>query len=104
MIAVPEWQWVLVLLLFGAVIVSLYKLATWKREQAWSRYSRRLVDRSGARLKDIEANRAGPGQIVEFERDDGFPNGPRGEVWSEKKRAEYRRKCQRIKLRIIAGG
>lgn len=92
------WAWGFILWLL--VVVSFLGFLHLGRH----RDERRLVDHAGARLKDVALHKAGPGDYVRFDTDDGFPGGPRGVVWTEKKRAAYRRKLQRMKMRIVAGG
>lgn len=90
------WQWLLGFLVLFVVLLAI-------SAGIYRRRSRRSGD-IFTRKKDIEFVRAKPGSTLKFHPDDGKPGGPRGKVWSEKKRAEYRRKCQRTKMRIIAGG
>lgn len=103
------WQWAL---LFGGAFFMSFVLSMpiarskWYRRRQAKRGShlKRYVDHHGARLKDIALEEAGPGNYVRFEMDDGLPGGPRGLVWTEKERAAYRRKLQRLKMRIVGSG
>jgi len=77
-------------IIIGMAVYVLFFLATW----AWIHYRKHLH----RRWKDYDRLTDRDG--IDF-YEDGAPGGPRGRVWSDKKRAEYRRARELRKLRVI---
>lgn len=85
-----ELNWWQIAVLFALWCTFVFAVAVW-----WFRrgYRRRKWDHCAEEFPHIVGDA--------FSKDEGMPGGPRGRVWTELERSEYKQARERRKLRIV---